>query len=252
MYTLVRVLFWCCLPLAVLSWWWGDAFVGHPYHPPALAEDPRQTPVQRPGFEASYHGVDYRVVPKYDYELTGMVVSYRYHDGERMLHRLWNDHLNVADVCVVWGRNLQGVDLNAFDFHNGQFTCNVRTRSSAQWRRFSMRELSNNHLLSDDPRLREQITDLRVGDIIRVRGWLAWYGEAGRGEAAMRGSSLSREDTGNGACETIYVREFERLASMPNTWRKVQPLAMAGLLLAVLGWVLGVGSGRFGHRRHLR
>ena len=29
-----------------------------------------------------------------------------------MLHRLWNDHLNVADLCVIWGNNARELELN--------------------------------------------------------------------------------------------------------------------------------------------
>ena len=28
-----------------------------------------------------------------------------------MLHRLWNDHLNVADLCVIWGNNARELEL---------------------------------------------------------------------------------------------------------------------------------------------
>ena len=49
-----------------------------------------------------YAGVDYRVEPLFSYELYGLVVSYRQHDGESSMHRWSNDHLNMADVCVVW------------------------------------------------------------------------------------------------------------------------------------------------------
>ena len=139
---------------------------------------------------------------------------------------------------------MAGVDLNAFDFFNGQFTCNFSTRDQLAWQQFRPQQISNNHLLADDDRLRSRITELRVGDIIRVRGWLSWYGHAGRSDGAMRKTSITREDTGDGACETIYVRDFDIVRSMPNQWRTV--FAVAGIisLLSAVTWIVGVGSGR--------
>lgn len=111
MQLIVKVVFWICAPLAVVAWWNSDNFVPYPAIPVELTADPAQKKVKSARFKASFNAVDYAVVPKYDYEIYGMVVSFRYHDGDRMLHKMWNDHLNVADVCVVWGSNAVVVDL---------------------------------------------------------------------------------------------------------------------------------------------
>ncbi|MDZ7670916.1 MAG: hypothetical protein U5Q16_16395 [Gammaproteobacteria bacterium] len=95
-----------------------------------LAEEPKQFAVEEPAFETEQGGVRYRVEPPDRYRLQGLVVSRRAHDGDRMLHRRWNDHLNVADVCVVWG-DAATADLSAFDFWSGQFTCFFRTDDGA-------------------------------------------------------------------------------------------------------------------------
>jgi hypothetical protein len=44
------------------------------------------------------------------------------------------------------------------------------------------------------------------GDHIRLKGVLAKY--ANKDSGFNRGTSITREDTGNGACETIYLNEF--------------------------------------------
>ena len=44
---------------------------------PALADEPKQTPTSKKSFEAVFNDVEYRVEPEYDYELHGMIVSYR-------------------------------------------------------------------------------------------------------------------------------------------------------------------------------
>jgi hypothetical protein len=241
---LLKVVFWIALPLTLAGWWQGNDFVDFDWLPSQVVEEPQQKKARKKGFNVEYNDVVYTVEPKYAYTLYGMVVSFRYHDGDRMLHKVWNDHLNVADVCVVWGDNMGEVNLNAFDFFNGQFTCNFSTGDQVAWQQFRVQQLSNNHLLTADDDLRSRITEVRVGDIIRVEGWLSWYGQAGLGNGAMRKTSVTRDDTGNGACETIYVRDFEIIRSMPNPWRTVFTLFGILTLLTVVLFIVGVGSGR--------
>lgn len=171
----------------------------------------------------------YYVDRKYRYELYGMVVSFREHDGDQMLHKSWGDHLNVADICVIWSDSAQSPYLNQLDFWNGQFTCNVKTGSQEAWQSFNMRQLSNNHLITADPYLRSKIADVAIGDQIVVKGWLSEYGHE---QGKIRGTSISREDTGNGACETIYVEQFDVLRSSQNIWRTV--FYGSGLLLLLM------------------
>jgi len=161
-----------------------------------------------------------------------MVVSYRHHneDNSRM-HALANDHLNMLDVCVVWGDNPQNERIDKISFWNGLFTCNVKTRDQQAWDSFEMDQLSNNHLLSDDDFIRRQVKKIRVGDQIRVRGYLAAYESEG---GSTRGTSTVRTDTGNGACETIYVEDFDIVQAATSNWR-ISMWASLALLLTGIG-----------------
>ncbi|MGJ8669852.1 MAG: hypothetical protein ACSHXK_10230 [Oceanococcus sp.] len=236
--------------IAVLAWWWQDRFVPIPLiqHGEPLLE-PVQKATKTNPIQAQIDGVEYQVIPYYDYEIYGLVVSLRFHNGDTGLHKLWNDHLNVADFCIVWGSNASELDLNAFHFENLQFTCNYRTKDSQQWAKFRGDQLSNNHLISDDPRLRDMLMQTQIGDVIRIRGQLSHYGEFGQAPERMRGTSTVRTDSGNGACETIWVQEFERLAVMPNPWRPTGRAALWLLAFCIPAWGWGVGSGRFKQHR---
>jgi hypothetical protein len=79
-------------------------------------------PKCRPAFSVNCDGIDYHVEPKYEYELYGMIVSYRQHDRESMMHRFSNDHLTMADVCVVWSDTAYSEHLGKLKFWNGIFT----------------------------------------------------------------------------------------------------------------------------------
>ena len=197
---------------------------------PGLADDPRQTSTRARPFDASFNDVDYRVAPEFDYELIGLVVSYRHHDGESRMHRRAQDHLNMLDVCVIWGDNTRHPNINELTFFNGIFTCNVSTRDQAAWQAFDIFKLSNNHLISDKPAIRDRVADIAIGDQIRVRGKLASY----TGPTGTRGTSTTRMDTGDGACETIYVESFEILHKGRSPWVQGLYASMAVFLLGVV------------------
>ena len=223
------VLIASALTLVVAFWNRNDLPSGIHFQP-QLTHEPRQRPLDQAPMTVPYAGVEYRVEPLFSYELYGLVVSYRQHDGESSMHRWSNDHLNMADVCVVWSDTAVSPTLPKLDFWNGIFTCNVQTRDSVAWANFKMNQLSNNHLISADPFIRDRVADVRVGDQIRVKGSLVRYGAVGGG---LRGTSTTRDDTGDGACETILVDEFEIIAPGFSGWRAAMYLALA-LLVAAL------------------
>ncbi|MEO1035328.1 MAG: hypothetical protein AAFX44_07205 [Pseudomonadota bacterium] len=191
-----------------------------------VRSDPRQEKVRTRGDQLTYRDVDYDIERVYRYDISGVVVSYRYHDDSSRLHRLANDHLNLLDVCLVWGSNAGNPALNKLDFWNGVFTCNVQTKDRDAWQQFDMNALSNNHLISADPSVRSRLDGLKVGDQVRLRGYLANYGAAGQ---PKRKSSTTREDTGNGACETLLVEDVEVLAASFSNWRLA--MYVSGLVL---------------------
>jgi len=198
---------------------------------PELLNEPLQTATTQPSFDANYNGVEYRIEPRYEYDLYGMIVSYRHHDGDSRMHLAANDHLNMLDVCVIWGNNTASRLLHKIDFWNGIFTCNVKTRDQEAWDSFDMYKLSNNHLISDDEYVRDQVKDVEIGDQIHVRGYLASYGSENGG---MRGTSTTRLDTGNGACETVYVERFEIVEAATSFWRMSMYFSTALLIVGLI------------------
>jgi hypothetical protein len=198
---------------------------------PEVLNEPLQTPTRKPSFDASFNGVDYLVEPEYEYDLYGMIVSYRHHDGDSRMHLMANDHLNMLDVCVVWGDNTTNRHLSKIDFWNGIFTCVVRTTDQEAWDAFDMYQLSNNHLISNDEFIRDQVRDIGVGDQIHVRGYLASYSSADGGK---RGTSTTRLDTGNGACETLFVEDFDIVKQATSYWRISMYVSLLLLLISLL------------------
>ena len=216
----------------LVSWWNRNEIPGTIDYVPELANEPVQKRTQKRPFDVVFNDVNYHVEPEYEYDITGMIVSFRHHEGNSRMHSLANDHLNMLDVCVIWGNNPQNGRLHKINFWNGIFTCNIKTRDPVAWASFNMDQLSNNHLISDNEYIRDQVHRIRVGDQIRVRGYLAAYTSGG---GSKRGTSTTREDTGNGACETIYVEQFRILEPATSYWR----ISMwSSLVILILGIAL--------------
>lgn len=214
----------------LVSFWNRNDLPGNIDLLPALADEPKQSPTGKKSFAAQYNDVEYLVEPEYEYELHGMVVSYRHHEGNSRMHLRASDHLNMLDVCVVWGDNATNPLIHKLKFWNGIFTCNVNTGDREAWDSFDMYQLSNNHLISDDDFIRKQVKGISIGDQIRVRGYLASYSNEGGGK---RGTSTTRLDTGNGACETLYVEKFDIVQAATSGWRLSMYASLAIFLVAL-------------------
>ena len=199
----------------MVSFWNRNDLPGNVEYVSEIINEPEQTATREKPFYATVNDVEYLIEPEYAYDITGMIVSYRHHEGNSRMHLQANDHLNMADVCVVWGDNTKS-ELQKLDFWNGIFTCNVFTRDMQAWESFDMNQLSNNHLISDDDFIRRQTRKIQIGDQIRVRGYLASYSNPGGGK---RGTSTTRTDTGDGACETVFVESFSIVQHVTSYWR---------------------------------
>jgi hypothetical protein len=120
------------------------------------------------------------------------------------------------------------------DFSNDSWTCWAYWENAEIGSRFSMTQLSNNHLLADDDAIKSRLMSAQPGDHIRLKGVLASYANPGNG--FKRGTSTVRTDTGNGACETIYLEDFEILNKANSASRRLYAFAKWLTLIALLGF----------------
>jgi hypothetical protein len=183
-----------------------------------LLQHPVQTAVNEAPFEIEAGEIVYTITPLYTYELYGMVVSYHncgtwwdiYH------HDQWKDFINVKDLCVVWGENVQTEVYKDMRFTSDSWAC-IYYWPDEVGSRFNQTCLSNNHILSHDESVTKSILRTGGGDQIYLRGYLAQYSHSNMD--FRRGTSTSRTDTGNGACETIYVEDYQILKTGNPFWR---------------------------------
>ena len=239
MHRLVRYAMIASLLAAAAAWWMKDEMpLAETLHADLFTE-PKQVRVSRPPIDTSVNGVDYRIQPRYSYDMRALVVSL--HDSATWwdyAHKAWNDNVNVVDLCVVWGENAQSGIYHYMDFWNDQWTCNFSGKSREAWDAFDITAASNNHMVTDDPAVAKRLRAVHVGDQIRVLGYLVDYTTYVKGrELGKRVSSEVRTDTGNGACEVLYIESFDVIKANGRGWRLALKMALGALLLSVIAWM---------------
>lgn len=202
-----------------------------------LAE-PRQTPTSKTPFDVRVNEENYSIQPLFDYELDGVVISLHNADDFTDIthYRRWKDFLNLRDLCVIWGKNVETGVYRNMEFHNDSWTCWASWPDRATGEIFKMDMLSNNHLLTDNEAVAAALMAAEPGDHIRLKGVLAQY--ANKGNGFHRGSSIRRDDVGNGACETIYLHEFSVLNKANRKLRRLYSFAKGLTIIAGIGFVL--------------
>ncbi len=78
---------------------------------------------------------------------------------------------------------------------------------------------------------------MRVGDQVHVRGYLAEYSHD-QGLHFFRGTSTTRTDQGNGACETVYATDAEILRAGNGGWRIAFWVAVAVFVIGIAAWLM--------------
>jgi hypothetical protein len=205
-----------CLALALVGCVAGAAYlsfreVGLPdasaIDPKIKETEPLQEVGARPPFTTIIEGYTYTLTPRATYDIAGLVVSQ--HRGDTLFnlyHKV--DPGNIKDVCVVWGEDIRNGSYRKVKYRSEEFTCSY-SWSGTLSPPFKLDKASNNHLIPADRTIAGRIRAIHVGDQIRMRGLLVDYTVTRDGrEIFTRRTSLTRDDTGNGACEILYVADL--------------------------------------------
>jgi hypothetical protein len=113
--------------------------------------------------------------------------------------------LSPTDLAVGWGPMSDETVLNKIDISQRHrfFYWHVDAFPIPQ--RDIEVHAANMHIIPANDTVKRQLTKIRTGQLVNIKGQLV---EAKRADGWHWRSSLSREDTGNGACELMYVTEL--------------------------------------------
>ena len=186
--------------------------------------------------EFDREGYHYEITPLFDYELNGLVV-HRY--DYSLLKFYKKDAVFPVDLCMMWGTNLQS------EIHKNS---DLKFSQDSRWCNWSYKtdisinndEISNNHIVVDNDILQKKFKNINVGDQIKITGKLVNVKAIGSKDIGKYDreyfewkSSTTRQDTGGGACETIYVENVEIIKKGNPISSILYKLSLYGLLLII-------------------
>jgi hypothetical protein len=188
------------LVLLAVVFGWRDWTHREILHPPGVlvAEAPRQA---APGDAPPIRFEGYRLKPRAWFELRARVLSrenYRWSEGA---------DLSPVDLALGWGDMSDQAVLDRIEISQGGRWYHTRYEYPAPLSdREIIRQSGNMHIIPADVLVRARLQDIRRGDIVHARGYLV---DADHESGFRWNTSLSRDDTGNGACELFYVERLE-------------------------------------------
>lgn len=159
--------------------------------------EPQQRLVQRPAFEFG----EYRLTPLAEYDMEARVLSverYRTDGGSR---------LSPIDFAVGWGAMSDSAVLKHFRITQGARFFTIYPDEQAIDLKTALLSAANMHLIPSTESVLDQLKSVRPGHVVHLRGKLV---SALGPNNFTWSSSLTRTDTGAGACELFYVEALER------------------------------------------
>jgi hypothetical protein len=175
--------------------------------PPAAGVRPvteARAPVQRnlsggPVFKMN----GYTLTALAEFSIGARVILAREYGSDR------ESNLAPVDLALAWGPMASPDVLKALSFSRSGRFYHWRYEGSPP---IPHREIelnsANMHMIPSSKEMAKQLRAIKPGDLVRVRGYLV---QAAAPDGWGWRSSLTREDTGAGACELVFVQELEVL-----------------------------------------
>ena len=174
--------------------------------------DPTSNPVQinlsekiNTSFLKNIDGVKALITPLADYKISGRVVSKRHYYID------WLSKLSPVDLAIAWGEFSSYKHESSITYWHSDRYYYYRPEASFEGDLSSIGiHSANEHLIPATPRIAKVLKSIKKNEIVEITGQLVnveWMDV--KTGAQSYTTSLTREDTGPGACEVIYVKRVK-------------------------------------------
>lgn len=156
-------------------------------------DDPRQRELRGAG--PRQHG-EYALTPRAEFELEARVLSAE--------HYRWDGGAGLApvDLALGWGPMSDTAFLGRFEVTQGARFYTLYPQGEGADLALALRHSANMHLIPANDAVRRTLESARAGQLVSLRGQLV---DAERSDGFRWRTSLTRDDSGAGACELVYV-----------------------------------------------
>jgi len=173
-----------------------------PVHPPdgqIAAHDPLQSDVQ--SAPTVRHG-RWTLTPRANYDITARVLGREEYGFDAL------SDLIPEDLALGWEQMSDDRVLVTMDISQSSRFYTWRPHEQLPIPRDDVvTHSANTHVIPVDARVKKELAGLRVGEVVRLTGELV---DATREDGAWMRTSLTRTDSGAGACEVLLVETVER------------------------------------------
>ncbi len=161
--------------------------------------EPSQTDIEA---QVVPHG-HWQLTPRAHYDITARILSREDYHFDAVAD------LIPEDLALGWGPMSDNRVLERFQISQGVRFYTWQSRGPLPLpRRQIVEHSANTHLIPADERVRRELAQLRVGQVVHLIGSLV---DAQRDDGVNLHTSLTRSDEGPGACEILLVDEVEVL-----------------------------------------
>lgn len=166
--------------------------------PGVLAPD---EPIQRSLDVADKQTINaFEIMPLATFSVKARVLAAKsYHTGREA-------ELSPIDFALGWGRMSDEAVLRQIDISQGNRFYFWHVDAFPIPREEIETHSANMHMIPADRRVEKALKSVRVGQIVKLNGYLV---EAKATDGWRWKSSLTRTDTGNGACEVMLVKSID-------------------------------------------
>ncbi len=169
-------------------------------HPAQLPQSTQLEPTQNAPSKKPFEFKGYSITPLADFEITAKILSReKYHLGEEA-------NLSPLDLALGWGRMADDEVLKNIDVSQSNRWYYWETDTLPIPQREIETHSANMHMIPQDDTIKSILLGAKEGDIVNIKGALV---RVDKGDNWHWQSSLSRDDTGDGACEVVFVESAQ-------------------------------------------
>lgn len=166
-----------------------------------VEQEPVQKLIQAPGAVPAIAIGEFQATPRARYDIEARVLSverYKYDGGSK---------LSPIDFAVGWGSMSDSAVLEHFRVSQGARFFTIYPDVDAIDLQEALRGAANMHLIPANGNIEDQLEEVRPGHVVHLQGFLVDI--SGPNNYTWT-TSLTRDDTGAGACELFYVESVAK------------------------------------------
>ena len=159
-----------------------------------------QQPQQNSTGFADFNHNGYKIVPLQTFEIEARVLATKKYSSGR------ESDLAPVDLALGWGAMSDEVVLKDISISQSGRFYYWRVDRFPIPRKDIETQSANMHMVPANSQIESTLKSIRPGQVVKLSGYLI---EITANDGWRWKSSLTREDTGNGACEIVYVKALE-------------------------------------------